>query len=453
MVGLKAVRPLHFAFGSAVLILLAVGAFCDRGLDASIESGAWVSHTHEVLENLQLMRLSMASIEASGHRYLLTGAKADLDASRGSMKGADDYVAILRGLTADNPVQQGRMPELQALLDEKRHFLGRVFLIREASGEHAAMALIEDGVGQKIMARSQAAILRMQDEERRLLRLRAARAKQLGSQTKWVLVLGNGLALLITFGAGWLTVRSSIRRQLAETELERMNVELRLSNDELERFAYVASHDLQEPLRTTQAFLTLISKQYRGQLDAQAGQFIDLAVDGASRMQSLIQDLLSYSVVGKAAANLVITSSEEALERAVTNLRSAIGDAGALVTHDPLPAVLAEAPQLTQLFQNLIGNAIKYQSPGIPRVHISAVKNAEKRWLFSVADNGLGIEPQYFEKIFEMFQRLHGRSEFSGTGIGLAICKKIVERHGGVISVASQPGEGSVFSFALAGPA
>jgi light-regulated signal transduction histidine kinase (bacteriophytochrome) len=165
----------------------------------------------------------------------------------------------------------------------------------------------------------------------------------------------------------------------------------------------------------------------------------------------LIQDLLAYSRVGTKGKDLHDTSSEDALQQALVSLRSAIEESGALVTHDPLPTVLAYEMQLIQLFQNLVGNSIKYQSPGVPRIHISAAQNDGKKWIFSVKDNGLGIDPQYFEKIFGMFQRLHKREEFAGTGIGLAICKKIVEQHGGSIWVESQPGQGSTFRFALAG--
>ena len=180
-----------------------------------------------------------------------------------------------------------------------------------------------------------------------------------------------------------------------------------------------------------------------------ADEFIAFAVDGANRMQRLIQDLLAYSRVGTKGSELLETSSEKALDQALNNLRSAIGESGALVTHDPLPIVLADESQLVQLFQNLVGNAIKYQDGGIPQIHISAARNGGKKWKFSVHDNGLGIDSQYFERIFGMFQRLHKREEFAGTGIGLAICKKIVERHGGSISVESQPGKGSTFRFAL----
>jgi light-regulated signal transduction histidine kinase (bacteriophytochrome) len=225
--------------------------------------------------------------------------------------------------------------------------------------------------------------------------------------------------------------------------------DLNRSNEELGQFAYIASHDLQEPLRMVASYTQLLSKRYKGKLDADADEFIAFAVDGANRMQRLIQDLLSYSRVETKGKEFVATSSEEALERAVTNLGGAIEDSGALVTHDPLPDVMADEGQLVQLFQNLVGNAIKYQNPGVPRIHVSSNKSDDAKWMFSVKDNGLGIEPQYFGKIFGMFQRLHRREEFEGTGIGLAICKKIVERHGGNISVESQPGQGSTFRFAL----
>jgi light-regulated signal transduction histidine kinase (bacteriophytochrome) len=168
-------------------------------------------------------------------------------------------------------------------------------------------------------------------------------------------------------------------------------------------------------------------------------------------MQRLIQDLLAYSRIGTKGSVLRHASSEDALQQALVSLRGSIEGSGALVTHDPLPAVLADEMQLAQLFQNLVGNAIKYQKSGIPRVHISAALNCDRKWSFAVKDNGLGIDPQYFERIFGMFQRLHKREEFSGTGIGLAICKKIVERHGGNISVESSPGHGSTFKFALSG--
>ena len=244
-------------------------------------------------------------------------------------------------------------------------------------------------------------------------------------------------------------VRDITTRKKAEANLLQKVEELNRSNEELGQFAYIASHDLQEPLRMVASYTQLLARRYKGKLDSDADEFISFAVDGASRMQRLIKDLLAYSRVGTKAKDLLDTPSEAALQQALINLRGALEESGAQVTHDPLPIVLADEMQLIQLFQNLVGNAIKYQNPGIPRVHISAARNGEKRWTFSVRDNGLGIDSQYFEKIFGMFQRLHKREEFEGTGVGLAICKKIVERHGGSISVESQLGRGSTFCFVL----
>ncbi len=246
-------------------------------------------------------------------------------------------------------------------------------------------------------------------------------------------------------------IRDISVRKAAEADLEQKVDHLNRSNEELGQFAYIASHDLQEPLRMVASYTQLLSRRYKGQLDADADEFIAFAVDGATRMQQLIQDLLTYSRVGSRGEELLATSSENALGHALTNLRGAIEDSGALVTHDPLPTVMADEMQLTQLFQNLVGNAIKYQNPGTPEVHVTADRNSGRKWAFSVSDNGMGIESEYFDRIFGMFQRLHGREDFAGTGIGLAVCKKIVERHGGTISVESEPGQGSTFRFALAG--
>jgi len=245
-----------------------------------------------------------------------------------------------------------------------------------------------------------------------------------------------------------VAIRDITARKNTEARLLQTMAELNRSNDELGQFAYIASHDLQEPLRMVASYTQLLSKKYKGKLDTQADEFIAFAVDGANRMQHLIQDLLAYSRIDSSAKNQQDTSSEDALARALLNLRVAIEDSSAEVTHDPLPTVIADRVQLTQLFQNLVANAIKYQGPGVPVIHISARKREEKA-MFSIKDNGIGIDPKYFEKIFGMFQRLHRREAYSGTGIGLAMCKKIVEQHGGTISVESSLGQGSTFRFAL----
>lgn len=198
------------------------------------------------------------------------------------------------------------------------------------------------------------------------------------------------------------------------------------------------------------SYTELLARRYKGKLDADADEFIHFAVDGATRMQRLIQDLLKYSRVGSHIAPLTEVPSERALEIALDNLHGAIAESGAEIDYGPLPVVLANELQLSQLFQNLIGNGIKYQNGGAPKIQVSAEPAPGGRWAFAVKDNGIGIDPQHFERIFGMFQRLHKRDEYAGTGIGLAICKKIVECHGGRIAVESEPGKGSTFRFTLA---
>jgi PAS domain S-box-containing protein len=231
-------------------------------------------------------------------------------------------------------------------------------------------------------------------------------------------------------------------------ELEKSNRELTYTNLELEQFAYVASHDLQEPLRMVTSYVQLLAKRYQGKLDRDADEFIGFAADGATRMHWLINDLLTYSQVGTRAKALAPTDSEAVFEQSLSNLRVAIEEKGAAVTHEPLPRVMADDVQLGQLFQNLVSNAIKFHGEGVPRVHVSANPNGN-RWIFSIQDNGIGIDPEFKERIFVIFQRLHGKDKYPGTGIGLAICKKIVERHGGNIWVESQLGKGATFYFTL----
>jgi PAS domain S-box-containing protein len=577
-------RTVQLAFGSAIAILLVVGAFSYRAMVVSSESERRVRHSHEVLENLQQLLLAMISIEAIGRGFILTGDESYLESYPASKLSAAGHAAAVRALTADNPEQQRQLPVLEGLIAQKVQFQRMVGDLRRTNGLDAAVDVIRSGRGQQIADEFQAVVGRMQDGELRLLVQRNADAERSLGQTKTVLVVGIFLGLLITTAAGWIVQRDSSRRGRAEEALrgseeqyrtlgekylglleaapdamvvvnqsgeivllnlqaekqfgyrrdellgqkvtsiipegfaERLVAddlrsaedalaqrigtgieliarrkdgsefpielmlsplgstegilvtaairdittrkaaaanllqkveELHRSNEELGQFAYIASHDLQEPLRMVASYTELLSRRYKGKLDSDADEFIAFAVDGANRMQRLIQDLLAYSRVGTQGSDLRDISSEDALQQALINLRGAIEESGALVTHDPLPAVLADETQLTQLFQNLIGNAIKYQGPGVPKVSIAAAMNGGKKWTFSVKDNGLGIDPQYFERIFGMFQRLHKREAFAGTGIGLAICKKIVEQHGGSISVESQLGQGSTFRFAL----
>jgi PAS domain S-box-containing protein len=237
-------------------------------------------------------------------------------------------------------------------------------------------------------------------------------------------------------------------RKRAEAALREAHEELKRSNAELEQFAYVASHDLQEPLRMVASYTQLLERRYEAKLDGDAREFMAYIVDGASRMKQLIEDLLAYSRVGTKGGEFTLVSAEAAVRRALFNLRAAIEEAGAAVTYDPMPTLPADEVQLGQLLQNLIGNALKFRSNSVPRIHIG-VEELGQEWQFEVRDNGIGIEPQYYARIFMVFQRLHNKGEYPGTGIGLAICKKVVERHGGRIWVESRLGEGSSFFFTL----
>jgi PAS domain S-box-containing protein len=243
-------------------------------------------------------------------------------------------------------------------------------------------------------------------------------------------------------------VRDITERKRAEEALKEKTEELARSNRDLEQFAYVASHDLQEPLRMVMSYVQLLARRYKGKLDSDADEFISFALDGSLRMWKLINDLLTYSRVGTREKELKPTDCETVLDQSLNNLKVAVEENGAVVTHDPLPTVIVDNPQWVQLFQNLIGNAIKFRGNEPPCVHVSASPNGNG-WIFSVRDNGIGIAPEYAESIFTIFKRLHGRQDYAGTGIGLAICKKIVERHGGRIWVESEVQKGTTFYFTL----
>jgi light-regulated signal transduction histidine kinase (bacteriophytochrome) len=237
-------------------------------------------------------------------------------------------------------------------------------------------------------------------------------------------------------------------RKRAEEKIQAMVAELARSNADLQQFVHVASHDLQEPLRAVAGCVGLIEKGYADKLDDRGRELMQHVVTGARRMQTLIQDLLAYSRVGTRGKDFEMTDASLALDRALTNLATPIRETGASITYDPLPTVMADPTQLPPLFQNLISNAIKFCAGRRPEIHIGAQPRGGD-WLFSVRDNGIGIEPQYRERIFVIFQRLHTRTEYPGTGIGLAICKRIIERHKGQIWVDSEPGKGSTFYFTI----
>ena len=244
------------------------------------------------------------------------------------------------------------------------------------------------------------------------------------------------------------SVRRAMREKKLREDHKQAQEELARSNRDLEQFAYVASHDLQEPLRMVATYTQLLAERYQGKLDDSADKYIHYAVDGALRMQKLVQDLLAFSRVGRQGMALGSTDCNVVVQAALQNLEAAILESGAAVKPDQLPVVMADGSQLAQVFQNLIGNAIKFHGSGAPVIKVRAEAKA-REWIFSVEDNGIGIAAEQVEDIFVIFRRLHTREEYSGNGIGLSICKNIIEHHGGRIWVESEPGQGSTFKFTI----
>jgi light-regulated signal transduction histidine kinase (bacteriophytochrome) len=269
------------------------------------------------------------------------------------------------------------------------------------------------------------------------------------AMTCWETATALGIFVTIALIVSSLR-RARLRLEATVKDLKRSTEELARSNHDLEQFAYVASHDLQEPLRTVSGFVELLRLKHKAGLDEEADKFINFAVDGTKRMQALIADLLAYARVGTKAKPFEPIDCQELLADVEERLAVAVQESQAAITHEALPTVLGDATQLGLLLQNLIGNAIKFRGREKPLVRVSARREGPF-WEFSVADNGIGIEPQHFDRIFEIFQRLHDRSCYPGTGIGLAIAKKVVERHGGKIWVKSEPGKGTTFCFTLKG--
>ena len=244
------------------------------------------------------------------------------------------------------------------------------------------------------------------------------------------------------------TERDITGRKKAEKELRDLTEELKRSNAELEQFAYAASHDMREPLRTVSGFLKLLEKRYKGKLDEKAEEYISFTIDSVARMDMVLKDLLEFSRLGAKAHHMKPLNCSVVFEQAIHNLRSAIEESGAEITYDLLPTVMANESQITSLFQNLLSNSMKFRGKEKLRIHVSA-EQKDNQWVFSVQDNGIGIDPKFFDRIFVIFQKLHTKQEYEGTGVGLTLCKKIVELHGGRIWVESEPGKGATFYFAL----
>ena len=426
-----------------------------------------VSHTKDVLVQIEDILDAMVRAESNQRGFLLT-AKQNYAANYLRIKERiHRQLTELRTATADNPVQRKNIVQLSALIDKRLGEIQNVLQLPPPRSVATDQAVLRMQQGSKMMREIRAQIRMMHAEENRLLMQRINAEK--GNQSQVFICSAAGVLLNIglLYWAYRSTIQYGLSRDLAEFEIRQLNVklekrvqertaelesaneQLKRSNEDLSRFAHVASHDLQEPLRTVGSYAGLLGRRYEGKLDEQADKYIHFVVDGAKRMQILVQDLLEYSRAGTQALSLTRVDLNVIVQHAKDNLRLAIAERHAQIVSKPLPTIDADAAKLVLVFQNLIGNSIKFSKPGCPPEVTIGAERERDAWVISVSDNGIGFETEYTEKIFIIFQRLHHVGAYPGTGIGLAICKRIVEGHGGSISAVSRPGEGSTFSFTV----
>lgn len=454
-------------FGFALAILLSVAFLSYRSVEQGNDDRRWVMHTHQVLETLDAVLANVLDIESGVRGYVVWDDKSFLEAYSAALSQIAQNVKRVRELTADNPVQQKSLDILEPLIASRLQRAEFMIELRSREGLLGAAQPEKLGVGRELVSQIRGRLDMMKAEEVRLLQLRTEEADRSSRNTKILIAAGDSMGIVFLCAAALAIAEEMKRRRRAEEEVRQLNQdlerrveertvelanqtkELARSNSELQQFAYVASHDLQEPLRMVASFTQLLARRYADKLDDDARDFISFAVDGATRMQTLISDLLNYSRVGTQGKPLVPSESEAVLDRVLEGLKFAIEENRAAITHDPLPRVMADPVQLGQLFQNLLTNAIKFHGANPPRVHIAARKTGSL-WEFSFRDNGIGIAEEHAERIFVIFQRLHTKTEYPGTGIGLAICKKIVERHGGRIWIKPSEGGGTTFCFTIA---
>ena len=398
------------------------------------------------LNVIQKLLSEITDAETGQRGYLLSGRENYLEPFQTSLLETPRTMAELRRLRRS----EGRPAELDDRLEQqiklKFDELNGTIKLRRTDGLPAAQKMVETDAGKREMDEIRLICADLSKEETELINGSDAAMNKGTRSALTILFVGTALTFVLVGGAGLITAHATRKRAESEARLVESVRQLALSNRDLEQFAYVASHDLQEPLRMVSNYCQLLGRRYKGRLDSDADDFINYAVDGAQRMQRLIDDLLAYSRVGSGRGKPVRIPVQSSFEEAVRNLETSIKESGAVITHDVLPELEADPNQLTQLFQNLMGNAIKFRSRSGPKIHVSA-ENKDGEWRLGVQDDGIGIAPEYRERIFVIFQRLNSKQEYPGTGIGLAICKKIMDTHGGKIWVEAKAGPGTTFLF------
>ncbi len=451
------------ALAFATIGVIAIVSY--RAIDRVVSDAASVVHTREVLQASEDLRATLTQGQSVYRGYAATINERFLQPFTTAAEHVDGQVARLRHLTADNPEQQHRLDALEPLIASLLVFGRQVMETTKAQGLGSAAELLTTGRGLTLMDEISALLGELNADEESLLAVRTAASRASRQQTMVAFFGLTALALAMLCTVAFVTTRDISRRKRAETALRRgrdelaeRTAELARSNAELEQFASVTSHDLQEPLRKIQSFGERLQSKYSATLPADAADYIERMRNAAARMQAMINDLLALARVTTMAQPFVAVDLSAAARDAVADLETRIERTGGHVDIAPLPNIEADPMQMRLLMMNLIGNALKFhRSDTPPVVRVYAGNNAEATpangsstaATIVVADNGIGFDEQYRERIFGMFQRLHGRSEYEGSGIGLAICAKIAARHGGTIAAHSQPGEGATFIVTL----
>ena len=489
-------QALYRSFGLLLALLLFLVGLSLYNFRLLGQASAYSTRSYQTLYQSEALLQALLNMETGVRGFLVTGEEPFLDPYEAGRTDFDTRMINTRVLMASAPEQIVRLDELERLQQKWNDTMLQPAIERRRGATNLEEALstasARAGERKTAMDEMRGVIARIEKQENVLLTARARQVRQRRHFFESILWGGGLFSIVLTGALALFAARAATQVASAQTNLEESNAQLlrakavaeaeveqrraaeeklegavqdlQRSNAELEQFAYVASHDLQEPLRAVAGCVQVLQKRYGGKLDARADQFIEHAVDGAQRMQNLINDLLAYSRVGTHGKEFGEVSMEKTADYALRNLSERIKETGVEVTRDALPDVWGDAGQLELVLQNLVSNALKFRGKTDPQVHLgyelrrvqsvpdangNALMSEQPQHVFSVRDNGLGIEAQYFERIFVMFQRLHTRTEFPGTGIGLAICKKIVERHGGTIGVQSVPGEGATFWFSL----
>jgi signal transduction histidine kinase len=478
---------LFAAFGLVLAFAIADAVISYRATLWLIENERWVSHTHETLNELEATLSALKDAETGQRGYLLTGEESYLAPYRSAAAEVQGHLDLLRAQTADNPRQQRRLAELRPQIAAKLAELRQTIDLFQHSGPDAARALVLTGRGQRTMDSIRWIIAQMTAEETALLGERSRSARASGRTVLWTLSIASLLLIALILAAAHLTQRNLQQRQHAEAvlrasrdelevrvrertaelaaaneHLRRSALELERSNRELQDFAFVASHDLQEPLRKIQAFGDRLTGKHGATLGPEGVDYLERMQAAARRMHLLINDLLTFARVSSRTQPFVPVDLGQVAREVLSDLEARIQQTGGRVESGELPRLDADPLQMRQLLQNLVANGLKFHRPEEPPVvRISAVvisqdadgsggaDGGSPQARIMVADNGIGFDMKYLDRIFTPFQRLHGRTEYEGTGMGLAVCRRIVERHGGTLTAESAPGQGARFLVTL----